>query len=433
MGFLRRRLRDTCRARRPLPAAGHLGHNAVVRIRILAAVGLVVSALAGLPAQAPVRAISTPAGDDAGMYSLTTAADGRTYLVWIEPVPAGGHALKFSQLEGEAWQPAVQIAQGTNWFVNWADHPSLTAAPDGRLWVHWLVNTGKKSGSYGYGIRVATSVDRGATWATAFEDGFDNVSDYAGFLSFLPTSRGVDAVYLTPLHPDDGTSDEHAHIKTVGIARFGLDGKELSRQIVDSDACSCCSTDMAETSEGPVAVYRDHEDGEIRDIAIVRRVGGTWTAPAVVYRDGWKIGGCPTNGPAVAARKREVAVAWFTAAANRPQVKIVFSSDAGATFSAPVVVDDGSPVGWPDVVLLEDGRALVSWLERTADGVGDIRLRAATRAGRQPAMTVATASSGRSTGMPMMARVGPDVVVAWRQGTVKTARVSVPAPKATER
>ena len=114
-----------------------------MRTRLLAATGLLVCALLGLRAQAPVQVLPTPAGADGGMYSLTTAADGRTYLVWIEPVPAGGHALKFSRLEGAAWQPAVQIAQGANWFVNWADHPSLTAAPDGRLYVHWLVNTGK--------------------------------------------------------------------------------------------------------------------------------------------------------------------------------------------------------------------------------------------------------------------------------------------------
>ena len=404
-----------------------------MRTRLLAVAVLVVGAWLGLRADGAVQVLPTPAGADSGMYALTTAADGRTYLVWIEPVPAGGHALKFSRLEGQTWQPAVAIAQGANWFVNWADHPSLTAAPDGRLYVHWLVNTGKKAGSYGYGIRVATSSDRGATWATAFEEGFANVSDYAGFLSFLPTSRGVDAVYLTPLHPDDGTTEEHAHIKTVGIARFGLDGKELARQVVDSDACSCCSTDMAETASGPIAVYRDHEAGEIRDISIVRRVNDTWTAPAPVHRDGWKIAGCPTNGPAVAARGREVAVAWFTAAGDRPQVKIAFSSDAGATFSAPVQVDDGTPQGWPDVVLLDDGRALVSWLEKTTTGVGDVRLRAVTRAGRQAALTVATASSGRATGIPMMARVGSDVVVAWRQGTVKTARVTVPPPEVTRR
>jgi hypothetical protein len=240
-------------------------------------------------------------------------------------------------------------------------------------------------------------------------------------------------VYLTPLHPDDGTTDEHAHIKTVGIARFDRGGKEISRQIVDQDACSCCSTDIAETALGPVAVYRDHEAGEIRDISIVRFVGGAWTTPVPVARDGWKIAGCPTNGPAVAANGRRVAVAWFTAANGQARVQVAFSSDAGATFTAPVRVDDGTPSGWPDVVLLDDGRAFVSWLEKAADGVGDVRVRAIGPDGRAPAVTVATSSSGRATGIPMMTRAGRDAIVAWRQATVKTARVALPPPASSIR
>ena len=90
-------------------------------------------------------------------------------------------------------------------------------------------------------------------------------------------------------------------------------------------------------------------------------------------------------------------------------------------------------MGWPDVLMLDERRALVSWLERTADGVGDIRVRVVTRDGREPATTVATAASGRTTGIPMMARVGNDVVVAWRQGRVKTARVTVPLSAASRR
>jgi hypothetical protein len=183
-----------------------------------------------------------------------------------------------------------------------------------------------------------------------------------------------------------------------------------------------------------VAVYRDHEAGEIRDISIVRFVNGQWTAPAPVHRDGWKIGGCPTNGPAVAASGSRVAVAWFTAAGDKARVNVAFSSDAGATFSSPVVVDDGAPAGWADVLWLADGRALVSWLEKTATGVGEVRLRTATPAGVGPAITAATSSSGRATGIPMMARSGNDVIVAWRQGTVKTARVAVPpAPASRQR
>ena len=382
------------------------------------AVALALAALRAQPSPAVVP-LATPAGAEGGMYSLATGADGRTYLVWIDPLAAGGHALRFSRLEGAGWSSPTTIAEGANWFVNWADHPSLTAAADGRLYVHWLVNTGKKTGSYGYGIRVATSTDAGKTWATAFEEGFDNVSDYAGFLNFFPRAGGMDAVYLTPLHPDTGGAGHDEHVKTVGLVRFDAAGKETSRQIADADSCSCCSTDIANTVNGPVAVYRDHEAGEIRDISIVRLVNGTWTAPAPVARDGWVINACPTNGPAIAAEGTRVAVAWFTAANGSAQVKVAFSTDAGATFSAPIRIDDGTPVGWPDVLLLDDGRAFVSWLEKTADGVG--------AAAKGPATTVAQAASGRSTGIPMMARAGREAIVAWRQGTVKTARVPLPS------
>lgn len=391
-----------------------------------AAVGLLVAVARSGPA---VQPLPTPAAADSGMYALAAGADGRTYLSWLEPVPAGGHAFKFARLERDGWGDARTIATGANWFVNWADHPSVAAAPDGRLFAHWLVNTGRKSGSYGYAIHARTSADAGATWTPIFDEGVKNVSDYSGFLAFLPGGPETLAVYLTPLHPDDGSSghDEGGHIKTVGIARFGATGAEIDRAIVDPDACSCCSTDVAWTAEGPVAVYRDHQAGEIRDISIVRRVKGQWTAPAPVHRDGWTINACPTNGPAIAAAGRRVAVAWFTAADDRPRVHAAFSTDAGVTFSAPVRVDDGTPVGWPDVVMLDDGRTMVGWLERTANGVGEVRVREVSASGPSAAQTVAVTVSGRGAGIPMMVRQGRDLLVAWREGGVKTARVAVPA------
>jgi hypothetical protein len=395
-----------------------------MRLAIPALVAVLLAA-AGLQSAGPVEPLLTPAGNGSGMYSLVAGRDGRTYLSWLEPVDGGAHALRFSRLDGSRWTAPIEIARAANWFVNWADHPSLTAAADGTLFAHWLVNTGSGEGGYGYAIRAATSRDAGRTWQTVFDEGTRNVKDYSGFLTFLPRPTGMDAVYLTPLSPDDGNGPAHDHIKTVGIARFDASGALQSRQIVDGDACSCCSTDMAETSDGPIAVYRDHDAGDIRDISIVRFVEGKWTVPAPVHRDGWHIGGCPTNGPAVAAAGARVAVAWFTAAGEAPKVNIAFSADSGASFAAPTRVDGGSPVGWADVLLLDDGRALVSWLERTGDGVGEIRLRAVGPAGLDAPLTVATASSGRGTGIPMIARAGDAAIVAWRDGGVRTARVSL--------
>ena len=209
---------------------------------------------------------------------------------------------------------------------------------------------------------------------------------------------------------------------------FAPDGSVKGQKVVDADVCSCCMTDIAETSQGPIAVYRDHLPGDIRDISIVRRVDGAWTEPAPVHRDGWHIPGCPTNGPALAARGQRVAVAWFTAAKDRPRLKWRSPTIPAPASRSPIVIDDGQPVGWPDLVMLEDGAVLVSWLERRGEGVGEVLVRRVT-SGRAPGppLTVAQAVSGRATGVPHMARVGDRVLVAWRKDRVLTAMVPIAA------
>jgi hypothetical protein len=392
-------------------------------------------ALASPRPQAPASAavpIESPAAIGSQAYALGAGADGQVYLVWIEPAGEGVHALKFSRLDRGEWTPARAIARGSDWFVNWADHPSITARLDGSLLVHWLVNTGRKQGSYGYGIRVVRSANGGATWSTIFEDGMRNVADYAGFLTFAPGSHDTEAIYLAPLVPDDGTAHqghtESEPVKTLAAVSFGPDGTVRQQKVVDADVCSCCPTDIAITTSGPVVVYRDHLPGNIRDISIVRRVNGIWTEPARVARDGWQIPGCPTNGPALAARNARLAVAWFTAAGNTPRLQLAFSNDAGATFGPPSVVDDGNPVGWPDLVMLEDGTALVSWLERRGNGRGEVLVRRVAEGRRPgPPFHVAESASGRATGIPHMVLSGDRLIVAWRTDRVLTASVPITA------
>ena len=101
------------------------------------------------------------------------------------------------------------------------------------------------------------------------------------------------------------------------------------------------------------------------------------------------------NGPAVAASGRRVAVAWFTAANDAPRVKLAFSTDAGASFGAPVRVDDGNPLGRVDVVLLDDGSAVVSWVESSPEG-SSLRVRR-IRADGEPGAAVIVVPAGGSS------------------------------------
>ena len=195
---------------------------------------------------------------------------------------------------------------------------------------------------------------------------------------------------------------------------LGRDGRLGAEAVLDGRVCDCCQTGAAPVEGGVLVVYRDRSETEVRDISFVRFADGRWSAPRTLAPDGWEIDGCPVNGPAIAARGRRVAVAWFTAPREGPAVRVAFSADAGATWSRPFPVDDGRPIGRVDVVLLPDGDAFVSWMEQTAEGV-ELRARRIGRRGeRGPAITIANSSAARSSGFPRMEMGGDEIVFAWR-------------------
>ena len=60
--------------------------------------------------------------------------------------------------------------------------------------------------------------------------------------------------------------------------------------------------------DGPIAVYRNRTDDEIRDIYVSRYEMGAWTVGKPVHNDGWHVEACPVNGPVVSAHGKDVTV-----------------------------------------------------------------------------------------------------------------------------
>jgi hypothetical protein len=357
--------------------------------------------------------VSTPAAPGSRFPNLAHALDGQPVMSWLEPVAGGGYALRYSAWSGASWSRPGTVAEGKDWFVNWADFPSVVPV-SGQFWAaHWPQQ--RPGDVYSYDVRISVSADAGGTWSPSMSPHDDGTPTEHGFVSLLPAGPAVRAVWL------DGrnTSGEHDHAGGAGgpmTLRSALIDPDARRQgpdvELDSRVCDCCQTDAALTREGPVVVYRDRSDGEVRDIALVRLTATGWSEPIHVANDGWHIEACPVNGPAVDARGDTVVVAWFTAP-DRPRVRLAFSKDGGRTFSSPVEVASGKVAGRVDVVLLPDGRAAVSWLEE-ARASAEVRVQPFTADGPAGIVTVIARSDvARSSGFPQMVLADGALLFAW--------------------
>ena len=327
----------------------------------------------------------------------------------------------------------MTIAEGTGWFVNWADFPSVTALADGSLFAHWLAKSGPSP--YAYDVHVSRSPDAGKSWTSSVIPHRDGTQSEHGFVSMLPWGpREVGLVWLDGRHSAAAGHDGHGRpdaAMSLMHTTLDRDGRLGPETALDARVCDCCQTDAVTAVGATVVVYRDRSEKEVRDVSVVRFADGRWSAPAVLAHDGWQINGCPVNGPAIAAHGANVAAAWFTAAAGTPRVKVAFSSDSGATFGAPIVVDDGRPAGRVDIVALEDGAAVVTWLEQTDKGASLRARRIASSGARGEAIVVADSSAARSSGFPRMVGSGREITLAWTDPadppSVRTAVLSVPS------
>ena len=371
-----------------------------------------------------------PAGSQAPDLEVTPG--GELLLTYTEPTGAG-HAVRVVAREHDAWTTRSTVVENDSLFVNWADFPSVRATAGGRLIAHWLQRVAPDR--YAYHVFMRVSDDSGRTWGAPFRPHRDRSPTEHGFVAMTPWQDGLAAIWLDGRNTarggghDGGTPSAERRAPSTDTPAMALHFTTLSATgpapdvAVDHRVCECCQTALAATSSGLVAAYRDRTEGEIRDVVTARFVDGVWSAAAKVHDDGWHYPGCPVNGPQLAARNDTVAVAWFTAANDRPRAAVAFSTDGGVTFGNRAVIDDGRPAGRVDVLWLGT-RVLVVWLEDVAEG-GEVRARLVAPDGTvSPSVTVGATTAARAAGFPRAAALGDSVYVAWTHAA-DTPRVHV--------
>ena len=364
---------------------------------------------------------------EGGEPNLFVTDNEETYLTWVEYLNDSTDALLFSKLENGKWSSPKTIASGSDWFVNWADFPSLvTYKDDGKsMAAHWLQK--RAEGTYDYDVHISQSLDGGETWNPSFIPHRDSIAAEHGFVSMLPLSpNNIFATWLdgrnTKGEGHEGQSHGHGHhgAMTLRAAVFDKNGNLSEEAELDNRICDCCQTAAVQTDEGIIVAYRDRSEKEIRDISIVRKINGEWTSPEPISNDNWKIAGCPVNGPSLAAQGNSVALSWFTRSDEKPKVKIAFSSNGGATFGEPIRIDEGDPLGRVDVVMISEGQALVSWLEQKKESAA-VKLVAVNHKGIiGEKFTITESKASRQSGFPRMVKTENQIILAWTHVGEKT-------------
>ena len=389
---------------------------------IIAVLALCLLALAGCSSDKPVESptisgIAAIASEGSKVPHLSVAGDGAVIMSWLEPSD-DGVTLKWSALAGDRWLDATEVASGEDWFVNWADFPSVTPITDSFWAAHWLAK--KPGGTYAYDVAASLSRDGGKTWGEPFivHDDDDSPTEH-GFVTLFPWQEQLGALWLDGRNTKTVETHMHDHNHhsggmTLRSARFDESGMASLRTELDALVCDCCQTDVAVTASGPIAVYRNRTEDEIRDIHVAKFADGNWGANRPVADDGWEIAGCPVNGPAIDAVGQQVAVAWFTAANDDLRIRLARSIDEGDTFAAAIDVDSGQPVGRVDIIQHSSGATIVSWIRALDDGSGELVVRVVTKDGElEPIWPVARLSSGRISGFPQMVESDGQIVFAW--------------------
>jgi len=359
---------------------------------------------------------SLPVDRGAAQPDLVRTPDGALLLSWIEPL-AKGHALRLARYADGTWGAPRTIAQGDDWFVNWADTPHVQATADGALWAHWLRRSA--AAPYAYDVVLSRSTDGGARWSTPTPVNEDGTPTEHGFVSLWAASdTSIGIAWLDGRHTGDGAHDAaagHGGAMTLRTAMFDAQLQRSAETELDASTCDCCQTDVAMTPRGALVVYRDRTPAEIRDIAVTRLEAGAWTPPRMVHADGWRMPACPVNGPAMAAHADRVVVGWYTEAGGLPMVRVATSEDAGDRFGAPRDIARGAQVLGRVALAWSGDAAWISWLQETDDvqslWVARIPIDAAQP--HTPVRVATLVGRGRGTGVPQLVASGSKLHVAW--------------------
>lgn len=349
--------------------------------------------------------------DNSNAQPSLTSSNGSLALTWISSDKDMNASLNFRQFKNKQWTNSQTLAIGSDWFINWADFPTHAISGD-RVLTSYLKKSA--SGRYTYDVFLNLQKLSGEKIKEDFILNTDGFKAEHGFVSIAEgNNEGFFITWLDGRNTVEKELNGNHKPMTIRFAEITNAGDIVNEIELDSSVCDCCQTSITNTDKGPIVVYRDRSDKEIRDIYVTRNIDDGWETPVPVYNDEWEIYGCPVNGPKVVSNSNNLAVSWFTVADGKPSVNLSFSESYGSSFSNPIKINDYTAIGRVDVAFLNDNEVLVSYME--VDDVGTyLRLKKVSIDGKvSKPITISKIDSGRNTGVPQLEILDNEIFIVW--------------------
>lgn len=293
------------------------------------------------------------------MFPNVFEAEEKVYISYIHSIGDTLDELYFSTFEKGIFSEPKKIAEGRDWFVNWADIPAI-AVNGSNILASWLDKSAE--GTYEYDVKMSISNNDGGTWSTPFIPHRDSISAEHGFVSM---TEDFQVVWL------DGRDilNKQMTLRSAIIDSLGQVSAEFE---IDDRVCDCCQTAIEKTNYGTFVLYRNRSEDEVRDHFFSVFDGDTWSEPKAIYDDNWKISGCPVNGPVIDSNEENIAAAWYTEANEKSEIYLAYYLDETSSFGAPILVSSEAVAGRIDLLYLNENRVLVSWMDIEGSILGKI-------------------------------------------------------------
>ncbi|TVQ00622.1 MAG: hypothetical protein EA359_15505 [Balneolaceae bacterium] len=379
--------------------------------------------------------MNNPADTGSQFPNLYKDAEGNIFMSWVMLIDEEIAAMQYAVFSDGRWGPARTVRVATDFFINWADFPSVVGMDGEPVAAHWLKKI--EGGPYAYNVEIGFPENDTRRWTNIITPHLDGTPTEHGFVSIEPLSNNrVLAIWLDGRNTDGRGHHEYEDISkamTLRSAEISSAGEITRKNEIDAVVCDCCQTDLAAVEGGYLAVYRGRTDDEIRDILISRYniETGEWSEPVFVHQDGWQIMACPVNGPRISVNGENVAIAWYTESEEVRKVLLARSSDSGRTFGDPIIIanDENQTLGRTDLILTDDGSVYVSWLQQRGQ-FGNVMISHVRPNGSiGNTINVGLTSSSRTSGFPRMEHADKHIMIAWTQTEpfvrVRTARVGL--------